>query len=149
MTLWTVAHQAPLSMGFLKQEYWSGLSFPSPEDLLNPGMEPTFPALTDGFFTTEPPTLNYSCLHVKDGESLIKASYRYSQVFPDIFFHKGVSHYNWIAKSKADQLFFIWNKGMNNSGLQLTKEKQYFIPGSSDVKKLKVSSTGQEYTPVS
>ena len=38
-TLWTVAHQAPLSMGFLRQEYWSELPFPSPEDLPNPGIE--------------------------------------------------------------------------------------------------------------
>ena len=37
---WTVAHQAPLSMGFSRQEYWSGLPFPSPEDLPNPGIEP-------------------------------------------------------------------------------------------------------------
>ena len=42
---WTVAHQVPLSMGFPRQEYWSGLSFPSPEDLPNPGIEPGYPAL--------------------------------------------------------------------------------------------------------
>ena len=41
VTLWTVAHQAPLSMGFLRQEYWSGLPFPSPGDLPDPGIEPT------------------------------------------------------------------------------------------------------------
>ena len=41
----TVARQAPLSMGFSRQEYWSGLPFPSPEDLPNPGMEPWSPAL--------------------------------------------------------------------------------------------------------
>ena len=45
MTQWTAAHQAPLSMGFPRQEYWSGLPFPSPGDLPNPGIEPTFPAL--------------------------------------------------------------------------------------------------------
>ena len=39
VTLWTVAHQAPLSMGFSRQEYWSGLSFLSPGDLPNPGTE--------------------------------------------------------------------------------------------------------------
>ena len=39
-TLWTVAHQAPLSMGFSRQEYWSGLPCPSPEDLPNPGIKP-------------------------------------------------------------------------------------------------------------
>ena len=54
-TLWTVAHQAPLSMGFPRQEYWIGLPFPSPGDLPDPGIEPTSPALAGRFFTTEPP----------------------------------------------------------------------------------------------
>ena len=49
---WTVAHQ---SMGFPRQEYWSGVAFPSPMDLPNPGMEPMFPALAGVFFTSEPP----------------------------------------------------------------------------------------------
>ena len=42
---WTVAYQAPLSMGFSRQEYWSGLPFPSPGDLPDPGIEPWSPAL--------------------------------------------------------------------------------------------------------
>ena len=42
---WTVAHQAPLTMGFSRQEYWSGLSFPFPEELPNPGIEPVSPVL--------------------------------------------------------------------------------------------------------
>ena len=54
VTAWTVARQAPLSMGFLRQEHWSGLSFPSPEDLPNPGAEPAS-TLAGGFFTAEPP----------------------------------------------------------------------------------------------
>ena len=41
---WTVAHQAPLSMGFPRQEYWSGQPFPSPRDLPDPGIEPMSPA---------------------------------------------------------------------------------------------------------
>ena len=45
VTLWTVAHQIPLSMGFSRQEYWSGLPFPSPGDLSNPGIKPGSPAL--------------------------------------------------------------------------------------------------------
>ena len=45
VTPWTVAHQAPLSMGFSKQEYWSGLPFPSPGDLPDPGIEPSSPIL--------------------------------------------------------------------------------------------------------
>ena len=45
VTLWTVAHQAPQSMGFSREEYWSGLPFPSPGDLPNPGIKPRSPAL--------------------------------------------------------------------------------------------------------
>ena len=45
MTPWTVAYQAPLSMGFPRQEYWNGLPFPSLGNLPNPGIKPTFPAL--------------------------------------------------------------------------------------------------------
>ena len=44
VTLWTVVHQAPLSMGFSRQECWSGLSFPPPGDLPKPGIQPLFPA---------------------------------------------------------------------------------------------------------
>ena len=54
-TLWTAAHQAPLSMGFSRQEYWSGLPCPPPGDLPNPGIKLRFltsPALAGGFFTT-------------------------------------------------------------------------------------------------
>ena len=54
-TPWAVVHQAPLSMGFLRQEYWSGLPFPSPGDLLNLGIQPATLALAGRFFTTEPP----------------------------------------------------------------------------------------------
>ena len=52
---WAVALQASLPTGFSRQEYWSGLLFPSPGDLLDPGVEPASPALAGGFFTTEPP----------------------------------------------------------------------------------------------
>ena len=48
----TVARQIPLSMEFSRQEYWSGLTFPTPGDLPNPGIEPTSPALAGRFFTT-------------------------------------------------------------------------------------------------
>ena len=63
-TPWTVACQAPLSMGFSRQEYWSGLLFPSPGDLSNTGIELQFPAspeLAGGFFTEPPekPTVHY------------------------------------------------------------------------------------------
>ena len=55
LTLWTVAREAPLSMGFSRQEYWSGLPCTPPGDLSDPGIKPAslmFPALAGGFFTT-------------------------------------------------------------------------------------------------
>ena len=52
---WTVAHQAPLSMEFFRQEYWNELPFPTPEYLPDPGIEPVSPALAGGFFATVPP----------------------------------------------------------------------------------------------
>ena len=57
-TPWTIACQAPLSMGFSRQEYWSGLPFPSPGDIPDPGIKLASlmsPALAGRFFITEPP----------------------------------------------------------------------------------------------
>ena len=71
-TPWTVALQAPLSMGFPRQEYWSGLPFLPTEGLLDPGIEPVSPALAGRFFfTTEPPgksvyTNIYSNMHTRE-----------------------------------------------------------------------------------
>ena len=59
-TLWAVAYQASLSMGFFRQEYWSGLPFPSPGDLPNPEIEPWSPALQADTLPSEPPGLNPS-----------------------------------------------------------------------------------------
>ena len=53
-TPWTVAYQAPPSMGFSRQQYWSGLPFPSPGDLPDPGIEPGSPALQADALTSEP-----------------------------------------------------------------------------------------------
>ena len=55
LTPWTVAHQAPPSMEFSRQEYWSGLPFPSPGDLPDPGIEPRSPTLQADALTSEPP----------------------------------------------------------------------------------------------
>ena len=61
---WTVARQAPLSMGFSRKEYWSGLPWPPPGDLPGPGIEPGSPAWAGRFFTAEPagkpPKLSFS-----------------------------------------------------------------------------------------
>ena len=54
-TPWTVAHQAPLSMGYSRQAFWSGLPLPPPEDLPDPGIEPLSLASVGRIFTTEPP----------------------------------------------------------------------------------------------
>ena len=55
VTPWTVAHQSPLSMGFPRQDYWSGLPFPSPSDLPDLGIESGSPALQADSLPTEPP----------------------------------------------------------------------------------------------
>ena len=66
-TLWTVAHKAPLSVGFSTQEYWSGLPFPFPGELPDPGFEPespVSPALVGRFFTTELPGMGaHRCIN--------------------------------------------------------------------------------------
>ena len=62
VTPWTVAHLAPLSMGFPRQEHWSGLPFSSPGDLSDPGIEPVSPALAGGFFIAEPPGKTLACV---------------------------------------------------------------------------------------
>ena len=69
MTPWDVAHQAPLSVGFPQQEYWSGLPFPSPGDLPDPGIEPRSPALQADSLPSEPPgkRITASMSQVRDG----------------------------------------------------------------------------------
>ena len=70
VTPWTAALQAPLSMEFTRQEYWSGLPFPSPGNLPDPGIEPVSPALAGRFFTAEPlgsPYIVYSNLSIDLG----------------------------------------------------------------------------------
>ena len=63
-TPWTVAYQAPPSMGFSRQEYWSGLSFPSPGDLPNPGIKPGSPALEAEALTSESPGKPYIYMQI-------------------------------------------------------------------------------------
>ena len=72
--------QAPLSMGFPRQEYWSGLPFPSPGDLPNPGMEPASPALAGRFFTTEPQWSNINSS--RDKVNVLK---RYFVIRPNLY----------------------------------------------------------------
>ena len=62
-TPWTVAYQAPPSMGFSRQEYWSGLPFPSPGDLPDPGIESGSPTSRADALTSEPPGKPYNVLN--------------------------------------------------------------------------------------
>ena len=82
VTLWTVAHQLPLSMGFSRQGYWSGLPFPSPEDLPNPGIKPESPALqVDSLPSELPRKPQITCergiiiLHFEDKETESQGNY--------------------------------------------------------------------------
>ena len=70
-TSWTVACQAPPSMGFSRQEYWSGLPFPSPRDLPDPGNEPRFPPLRADSLLSEPPGKPYNNLKKKSSKASI------------------------------------------------------------------------------
>ena len=63
-TPWTVAHQAPPSMEFFRQEYWSGLPFPSSGDLPDPGIQPGSPRLQADALPSEPSNINYGTLTV-------------------------------------------------------------------------------------
>ena len=91
VTLWTIDHQPPLSMGFPRQEYCSGLPFPPPGDLPDPGIEPTsfaFPALAGWFFTTsaiwEVPLFFREllrCFPLWNSPYSLKASYLYTCCF--------------------------------------------------------------------
>ena len=66
VTPWTVTSQALLSMGFPRQKYWSGLPFPPPGDLPNPGTEPKSPTLQADTLASEPLGKTFSCLTLKD-----------------------------------------------------------------------------------
>ena len=74
MSPWTVACQAPLPVGFSRQEYWSGLPFPSPKDLFDPGIEPKSPVLYVDSFPSElpgkPPDVAYRPGIIKIGSIL-------------------------------------------------------------------------------
>ena len=72
-----ITHHAPLSMGFLRQEYWSGLPFPSPGDLPDPAIEPRSPALQAEALPSEPPGKPYNCwVDVKSIEECTAVSLR-------------------------------------------------------------------------
>ena len=83
-TPWSVALQAPLPMGFPRQEYWSGLPFPPPGDLPHSEIKPTSlvsPALAGGFFITEPPSNYYIICSYDYGLLLLQTERRWDCYF--------------------------------------------------------------------
>ena len=93
-TLWTVACQAPLSMGFSRQEYWTGLSCPPSGDLPNPGIKPaslTSVALAGEFFTTS-------------------ASERSRQIRSTVWIFVGLSIIKYIKMGKSSGFVWVWRK---------------------------------------
>ena len=92
VTPWTVAHQAPLSLGFPRGEYWSGLPFPSPGDLCSLGIELTSLALADGFLT-EPPGKPKSLLLTTERSPMPQLSQKENKrLYKNQPLHKGKQH---------------------------------------------------------
>ena len=110
-TLWTVAHKAPLSVGFSRQEYWSGLPGPPPGDLLDPGFEPMClksPTLAHGFFTTST-TWEAQCAS--------STLYKYSTtcIILDVIYSKNISIFSSVQFSSVAQSCPILCDPMNHS----------------------------------
>ena len=108
VTPWTVAPQAPLSMEFSRQEYWSGLPFPSPGDLLDPEIEPRFPTFQADSLLTEPPGQSV-------GRGLNKGSMTFHRLNPcqerrgDLL-HAGICYYwrVWGLPLLVSQLYWYF-----------------------------------------
>jgi len=111
-TTWTIARQAPLCMGFSRQEHWSGLPFPPPGDFPDPGIEPSSPALADVFFTTEPPrkpSFRYSDRNINTYNLLYIYSFvPYIFFFPHIDYLQDIEYYKyWVPWSLF--IYFIYS----------------------------------------
>ena len=92
VTPWTVAYQAPLSMGFSRQGYWSGLPFPSPGDLPDPGIKPRSPALQADALPSEPPGRPRS-KHSRGNSSKISVPYNFKKLLTNCNLSGLVSDY--------------------------------------------------------
>ena len=126
-TPWTVTCQAPLSMGFFRQEYWNGLPFPSPGNLPDAGIEPMSPVLVGGFFTTEP----LGSEGTKSGSSLWSSSptprHRSTQGISEqdrcpVWAHLSVracalAHARWPARQGVGRGLGLWRESVQAPGL--------------------------------
>ena len=129
-TSWTAARQAPLSMGFPKQEYWSGLPFPPPGDLPDPGIKPVSPALAGGFFTTVPPEkprgTAYSsgknfCNRLWPGAGLTPPTTLSTSLIPQaafLFLFKAANIWGQVATLLHVLFFFLFGLRLQLSSLQ-------------------------------
>ena len=91
VTPWAVDCQAPLSVGFPRQENWSGPSFPSPGDCPNPGIRPMSFALAGRFFTTAPPKLIFVCSVIKSCPALCNSMDCSTPGFPVLHYLPGLA----------------------------------------------------------
>ena len=103
-TPWTVAYQAPLSMRFSRQEYWSGLPLLSPGDLPDPGIEPRSPALESDALTSEPPGKQFinnlhKSLSIKTFGSFSVACFGSEALFLLFLFHYQKYRTHWVVPS--------------------------------------------------
>ena len=107
-TPWTVAYQAPLSMGFSRQEHWSGLPFPSPGDLPDPGIKLGSPAFQIDALTSEPPGKSF----FKKRKGII------------VFFSRKE---NSSTQSEIRNLSEIWTKEINNIINKFQKKQKWHL----------------------
>ena len=123
-TPWTVAYQAPLSMGFSRQEHWNGLPFPSPGDLPNPGIEPGSPALPTDALLFEPEnaaqicsvTSPRSCMQLISGRAdiYVQTFFFFSKAMLFFFFFQcNIQLYWWCWHSDSEKI--VLNKCENKS----------------------------------
>ena len=104
-TLWTVAYQAPLSVGFSRQEHWSGLLFLSPGDLPNPGIEPGSPAFQADALPSEPP----GKLYVKYMKCSVTAGFCFGFGQMYYYYHQHVFFLNQVlVVCFVNSLFVNW-----------------------------------------
>ena len=111
-TPWTVAHQAPLCMGFPRQEYWSRSRFPSPGDLPNSGMEPTSPespVLAGRFFTIDPPGKPMGKCRRREKPLCLAQSVGLSQTSYEMHLHT-------VCSGKNGKSIYPWLLSLINQG---------------------------------
>ena len=121
VTLWTIAHQAPLAIGFSRQEYWSGLPCPPLGDLPDPGIELWSPALRADALTSEPPGKTYGC----DSWTVKKAEHRRIDAFK-LWCWRRLLRVPWTATRSNQSILKEISPGCSLERLMLMLKLQYF-----------------------